>query len=152
MFRSLLFGALLCVTIPSFSQITIRLFPSHQSKDGSIPASCAAASQSFQNELAKLPQPAQWIVYIACDDQAWVDLMEHVYGQPGLNVYGLTDPNTGLTFLRGSVLVGRVHGVEPQQLVTHELAHVTLKTTSEPEADRLAQQWMRTTVATKEAR
>jgi hypothetical protein len=111
------------------AQISIRYFPSHPPKDGSIPQVCLDEGSVLRTELQRFPHPSKWTFIVACDETSWAAVERHVdwSNVPG-KVLGLTDIDNGITYLRGWSLIHPFDGTEeacPEHVIAHELAHIT---------------------------
>lgn len=123
---------------------SIRYFPSHPPADGSIPQVCLDQGQALRAQLVKFPHPDTWTFIIACDENAWDDLMA-LSGHAGSSrvIFGATDPDNHSTLLRGTTLLGKDRVMSPEHLVAHELAHVFLQSSNERRVEDQALDWLK---------
>lgn len=142
--------ALLCVLailFPAFghAQLSIRYFPSHPPKDGSIPQVCLDAGAALKTEMSKFPVPAKWTFVIACDTAAWDNLMAlSNHADRSRSIFGATNPDNQSTLMRGTTLLGQD---EPEMsathMVAHELAHIYMHSADERKVDMQALAWIK---------
>jgi hypothetical protein len=142
--------ALLCVLailFPTFghAQLSIRYFPSHPPKDGSIPQICLDAGASLRTEMSKFPVPTKWTFVIACDTAAWDNLMALAnHADRSRSIFGATNPDNSSTLMRGSTLLGRDEPeMSAEHMVAHELAHIYMHSPNERLVDMQALAWIK---------
>lgn len=129
------------------AQISIRYFPSHPPKDGSIPQVCLDEGSVLRTELQRFPHPSKWTFIVACDETSWAAVERHVdwSNVPG-KVLGLTDIDNGITYLRGWSLIHPFDGTEgacPEHVIAHELAHIYLHSSDEGRVEDQALDWLK---------
>jgi hypothetical protein len=105
---------------------------------------CPAVAATAERLIESYPHPASWRFIVACDESAWDHLAK--IAAPGENpdtVFGTTEQKVSLTILRGSRMTNQRPGEPtPDHIVSHELAHVFLRTSDDIAVDRLSKRWM----------
>jgi hypothetical protein len=127
------------------AQISIRYFSSQPPADGSIPQVCLVEGESLRNQLSLFPHPQTWTFVIACDTNAWDDLMAlSDHADRGRSIFGATNPNNHSTLMRGSTLLGKdAPDMTAEHMVAHELAHIYLHSSNESRVDEQALEWIK---------
>lgn len=122
-------------------QMKVRYF-SEQPNDQAVKQQCLSAGVALRKQLDLFPHPEKWTWLVVCDESSWPAAMKAEHVNNAEYVYGSTYFDTTTTILRGSALRGDDPKVTAEHLVSHELAHIALRTADEYRAEALAKKWM----------
>jgi hypothetical protein len=107
---------------------------------------CKEAAVVLAQNINKFPHPTKWTFVIACDEQMWDRLQQHMHFENPGRVMALTSLKLGITYVRGNDLVHPFDlsaAFQPEHFVGHELAHIYLNSEDEQRVDELAWKWQR---------
>lgn len=128
---------ILAFLMPTASAVTIYTAGAKDNKQ------CEFALQPLQEILASAPAyPRDWRIIVACTDTKWQDILTH-YDAVGISNYAITIRQLHVTVIRGRIFQDLCISSRQRFVVLHELGHVILKTDSEDNADKYANDHMR---------
>jgi len=136
-------------------QSTISYFSSFAKPGQAVPQQCIDAKTILADALSAYPHPDKWTYIIACDENAWHQVMTHIgITESDGKHLGETDfsDDVKLTYLNGAALVA-LNDVRttPEHVVAHELCHIYLHSHDEKKVDKLATDWVSKRQATRNA-
>jgi hypothetical protein len=107
-----------------------------------VPEECRQEAKIFASTLVRYPRPASWHWVLLCDEPGWRRFLRLSGRDEQAAIYASTDLNGSSTYIRGAkLLIPYDLDVDSDDVIAHELAHIWLRSASEPAADRLAQIW-----------
>ena len=143
-FQGILVSLLLVFAAPVFAQNTLAPVTDFGKKGAPVSADCQQEMSVFVKLASVYPHPKSgWKFYIVCDESTWKEFMQQsFFSTDGMEHYGETDIDKGVTMIRGWKLIHPDLGVTPDHIVAHELAHIMLHSRDERKVDAQAYMWI----------
>jgi len=119
----------------------IRIVSSFVVAGEPVPEDCGRQAHVFAESLVRYPRPNSWHWVLVCDEAGWERFLRLSGRWEGDPIYASTDLAGRATYLRGAkLLTYEDFGVELDNVMRHELAHIRLNSTDEAEAEALSRQ------------
>jgi len=123
----------------------IRIVSSLAADGQPVPENCRQQAHVFAESLVRYPRPTFWHWVLVCDQAGWRRFLRLSGRGEEDPIYASTDLAGRTTYLRGTGLSNAGDfGVEMDEVVAHELAHIRLNSQDESKARALARRWTRT--------
>ena len=122
----------------------IRVVSSFVAPGEPVPGDCRGEAAILARSLARFPPPGSWHWVLVCDEAGWRRFLA-LSGRPGRDeIVASTDLAARTTYLRGARLTrpGSFQA-QPDDVISHELAHIELDSPEEQETAALAGRWKR---------
>jgi len=120
----------------------IRVVSSFVAAGEPVPEQCRQEAHVFARSLARFPRPADWHWVLVCDEAGWRRFLRLTSRGEDEAIYASTDLEARVTYIRGFKLLDPLDSrTGPDEIVSHELAHIRLQTSGEAEAEQLARSW-----------
>jgi hypothetical protein len=122
----------------------VRIVSSFVAPGEPVPAACREQAHAFAESLVRYPRPRSWHWVLVCDEAGWRRFLRLSGREEQDDIYASTDLETRTSYLRGAKLLQPGDfGIELNDIVAHELAHIQLHGGDESEAESLARDWER---------
>lgn len=127
---------------PTSGASDVRFVSSFVSPGEPVPSECRQEAHAFALALVRYARPDSWHWVLVCDEAGWRRFLRLSGRDEGAAIYASTDLDASTTYIRGSKLLYPYDlDADPDDIIAHELAHISLQTGSEARADALVRLW-----------